>query len=89
MFFGTILIASYIVRIFELPYHRTIGDPFFDSYFNSFYFVTITLMTIGYGDYSPGTIPGMVVTLVLALWGALLMSIVVVSISNMWLLNEN
>ena len=89
MFFGTIGICAYIVRIYEIPYYRMSNDIFFDSFFNSVYFVLITMSTIGYGDYSPGTFPGCVLMVVLAFWGALLMSVFVVSMSQVWLMTED
>jgi len=89
MFFGTIAVSAYIVRIFEIPYYRISNDNFFDSFFNSIYFVLITMSTIGYGDYSPGTIPGCILMVFLAFWGALLMSVFVVSMSQMWSMTDD
>ena len=64
-------------------------DDTFDSYFNSIWFTVVTLTTIGYGDFSPLTIPGKIVTMILAFWGALLLSLLVVVLSSIFQLNEN
>ena len=32
MFFGTVLISAYLIRIFEMPLFRSSGQPIFDSY---------------------------------------------------------
>ena len=89
IFFSTILFFAYVVRIFEVPYYREIGNPVFDNYFNSIWFTVITLTTIGYGDIAPVTHLGRCVTIILALWGALLLSLLVVTVSNIFLLDTN
>ena len=37
-FFGTVFASAYLVRIFEIPFFRTKGDPVFDNYFDSVWF---------------------------------------------------
>lgn len=58
LFFGTIFISAYIIRILELPYSRACGESTFESFFTALWFTVITITTIGYGDISPGTPPG-------------------------------
>jgi len=53
LFVWTIIIFSYLVRIFEVPAYRNLASPSFDSYFNSVWFTVITLTTTGYGDLYP------------------------------------
>jgi len=89
MFFLTVCVYAYIIRIFEMPYFRSKGHAVFDSYFNAIWFTVVTLTTIGYGDISPGTVPGQIVTIILALWGALLLSSLVVAISSVFDMNTN
>ena len=90
MFFGTVFLFAYLVRIFELPYLRqTQGDIQFKSYFNSIWFTVITLTTIGYGDVSPGSTPGKVITIVLAFWGAIFLALLVATVSNIFNLSHN
>ena len=91
MFTSTILILSYILRIFELPWFRQEPTylPEFDSYFNSVWCTIITLTTVGYGDIAPGTIPGRVIAMITALWGAFLISLLVVTVSSVFDLSNN
>jgi len=76
----------------ELPYYRKItGDSAntFDSYFNSLWLTVITLTTVGYGDIYAITVPGRLVTMVLALWGTVLISLMVVIASSIFDLDQN
>lgn len=90
MFFGTVLIFAYLVRIFELPYLLKSGDDTsFVNIFNAMWFTVVTLTTIGYGDVSPGTIPGKFVTILLAFWGAIFIALLVSIVSNIFNLNNS
>jgi len=57
IFVGTVLILSYMLRIFEIPYYRHNKDnvltSMFDNYFNSVYLIVVTITTVGYGMYVP------------------------------------
>lgn len=84
IFIGTIVISAYIIHVLEIPYFRAQNDTTFDSYFTSIWFTVITLTTIGYGDISPGSPPGQAFTMILAIWGAHLLSLLVVCLTNMF-----
>ena len=90
IFFATVFIFAYLIRIFEMPYFRASspGDPVFDNFFNAIWFTVITLTTIGYGDISPGTQPGMLLTILLAFWGSILLSLLVVTVSSIFTLDQ-
>jgi len=77
-----------MVRIFEIPYFRSNGSDQFDSYFTSVWFTVISLTTIGYGDISPGTVPGQFLTILLASWGVILLSFMVVATDSAFCINE-
>lgn len=85
----TILTAAYLIRIFEKPYFRKIGQPSFDSYFESIWFTTVTFSTIGYGDISPGTNFGKLIVIVLAFWSVLLTSLLVVTVSSIFQMSSS
>lgn len=87
LFFGTVVISAYIVRILEVPYFRT-QDSEFDSYFTAVWWTVVTLTTIGYGDISPCTPPGQMFAMALAFWGALLVSLLVVACSSIFQLSS-
>jgi len=54
----------------------------FGMYLNCFWCIIITMATVGYGDYFPRTIPGRFITLIVAIVGVFLVSIMVVALSN-------
>ena len=60
-----IFLFTFIIRILERPnpYHD------FENFFHSFYFTTVTITTVGYGDYTPKTPIGRIFTLVLMIFG--------------------
>ena len=90
MFVGTVCIFAYLVRIFEIPYLRLTKDnTTFDSYFNAVWFTVVTLTTIGYGDVSPGTHPGKIVTILLGFWGAIFLALLVATVSNIFNLSHD
>lgn len=90
MFFGTVCLFAYLVRIFELPYLLQTGDDTnFESFFNAMWFTVVTLTTIGYGDVSPGTIPGKIITIILAFWGTIFVALLVTIVSNIFDLKQD
>lgn len=56
---------TFIIRILERPnpHHD------FENFFHSFYFTTVTITTVGYGDYTPKTPIGRIFTLILMIFG--------------------
>ena len=57
--------------------------------FDSIYLVTITLTTVGYGDISPKTPTGRIICMALGIWGAVIISLIVTTVSNVFTLTEN
>lgn len=54
----------------------------FDSMENSIWNVIITMTTIGYGDFVPKTTLGRAIIVILTIWGAFVISIMVVVLNN-------
>ena len=48
----------------------------------------ITLTTVGYGDITPHTYPGKVIIMFCALWGAFMISLLVLTVGSYFNLNE-
>jgi len=58
-------------------------------YFTAVYFSIITFSTIGYGDYCPGTIEGRFLTMLAAIWGAILIALFVTVVTGLFEAQEN
>jgi len=93
LFVVTIFVVTYILRIFEVYYSiypRTDNSiPIDSQVFNLVYMVIITISTVGYGDIYPKSIPGKVVMMTTAMWGAIMMALIVVSLSKIFEMNDN
>jgi voltage-gated potassium channel Kch len=80
MFFGAVMILSYMIRIFERPFYRQLATDDvnyrqLDSYFNANYWMVITMTTVGYGDITPGTWMGRLIVIIACLTGSFIMAI--------------
>ena len=88
----TVFIAAYVLRIFEIRYSQSelteTAIEIEGLFFNSIYLVLMTLATVGCGDLSPSTIPGKIIIMICALWGAFMISLIVLTVGNYFRLND-
>lgn len=85
----SIMWLSYLLRIFERIYYESQGQKVFDSYITSIWCVIITMTTVGYGDVYAVSPYGRLISILNALWGAFIISLLVASIGRIFELNEN
>eukprot|EP00347_Sterkiella_histriomuscorum_P011945 403370495 len=74
---------GYCLRIFERPLSEKTGQDF-GLMTNTIWNVLVTMTTVGYGDYFPKTNMGRIIGLIIAFWGVFIVSLFVVSLSNMF-----
>lgn len=74
---------GYCLRIFERPLSLASGQDF-GLMSNTIWNVLVTMTTVGYGDYFPKTNMGRIIGLIIAFWGVFIVSLFVVSLSNMF-----
>lgn len=90
LFFSSIFLFTCLTLVFELEYFLTttvqsLNAPFFTVW----YFIMITMSTIGYGDYTPQTNEGRFVMLVVSVWGSILISLFVTVTSGIFKMSDN
>ena len=83
-YFVSVGIFAYLIYLAE---RQAIHSPDNNSssttnYQNALWLILITTTTVGYGDYFPQTSIGRVIILFVAIWGTLIVSIMVVVVSN-------
>ena len=79
LFFGyALLIAERHLVLYAEPGTTNICDNFA----NSLWLIVLTITTVGYGDYFPHTPLGRLIILFVAIWGTLIISIMVVVVAN-------
>lgn len=85
------LLYAYLLRLFELPVLKHIPASYetLDQYFNAVYVTVITITTVGYGDITPISYFGRATMMMAALHGALMISLVVLTVSNFLELSDN
>lgn len=85
VFFTSITIFAFTLRICERPVNLVLGDENgmdFESLENSIWCVIITMTTVGYGDFYPRTLFGRILDIIIAIWGIFIVSMMVVVLSN-------
>jgi hypothetical protein len=78
---ASIGIGGFLLRVFEQPLSEVTAQEF--SYSNSLWNVIVTMSTVGYGDFYPKTHMGRLVGVIICLWGVVVVSIFVVTVTNM------
>jgi hypothetical protein len=85
----SILFLSYVLRIFERVYYNRYGIILFDNYFTAIWCVVITMTTVGYGDVFAVSPFGRIISIINALWGAFVISLLVGSIQGIFVLSDD
>lgn len=81
----TILIFSYIIRVFEFenPYND------FSNFYNAIWFSVVTMVTVGYGDYTPISIYGRIFSFILGVVGIIVTYLITVILTEKFFLKNN
>ena len=80
----SILIFGFAIRNAELGFMKYKSTSTFQDWskaWNGFWCVMVTILTVGYGDFYPSTVLGRVIAVISCLWGTILISLMVVSLT--------
>ena len=62
--------------------HGVVKSMDLEDMVNAIWFTIITMTTVGYGDYYPRTMFGRVIDFILIVWGSIVVSLMVVVLTN-------
>jgi len=88
-FFTNMCIFAIGLRICEFGASIRDETYIFVYYINTFWFVGVTMTTVGYGDYYPATLAGKIFSFLICIWGLFFISIGFVSLINLLKLSMN
>ena len=92
LFFSTLSIIAYVFRVLEYPFFLTQDyqpESPLRQYYDSIYLTIITMTTVGYGDIKPNTLPAKFLVMITAIWGAIMISLIVLAVSSVFDLKKN
>ena len=81
----SIILFGYCLRNPAIAFMTAVPVKLFQDWtymWNGFWCITITIFTVGYGDYYPHTHFGRIISIIACLWGTFLVSLMVVAITN-------
>lgn len=89
LFAVSVALLSFILRVFELPFEQNhrIAEVNLADYGSAIWLTVITMTTVGYGDIYPQTIGGQVTAIVIALWGAFVISLLIMVTADVFAFN--
>jgi len=79
----SIFLFMIAIRIFERPVTRALNEMGssdsldFGNFFSCFWFIIITMTTVGYGDLYPRTLLGRTLNIFISLYGICIVSMIV------------
>jgi len=86
--FTSVLMLAYMMRIAERPTALEDDLHVFEPFINNVYMTVVTMTTVGFGDFAPLSYLGKIVTMVTALWGGFIISLLIVSVEGIFSLSN-
>ena len=83
----SILFFSFAIRIFERGISQNTGMDF-NRFWNAVWLISITMATVGFGDYTAKTNEGRIIAMVACINGVFLLSLLIIAIANFLQMNS-
>ena len=87
-FVGSVSILSLLLQISDVPILQPESTDSPQELFQIVWLIVITMTTVGYGEVYPQTDFGKVIAVVTALWGAFNLTLLVLTLNQIFKLNE-
>jgi voltage-gated potassium channel len=90
LFAVSTMILAFILRIWELPMEMNvkINSKNLIDYGSAIWLTVITMTTVGYGDILAHTLGGQITSMIIALWGSFVVSLLILITSDIFNFNE-
>ena len=85
----SILVISYVLRIWEIVYYRAINWMDFEQFICAIWAVVITMATVGFGDVVPVSHVGRVIMMITSIWGTFIFTLVIVAFTAVFNLSQH
>lgn len=73
---------SFSIRVFERGLYQYTDTDNFNNFFNTIWYVLITMTTVGYGDFNVMTNEGRVIAMCSCIFGSFLISLLLLTLAN-------
>ena len=89
LFVFSVGLLSFILRVFELPFEQNakVHSTDLTDFCSALWLTVITMTTVGYGDIYPQTVGGQVTGIIIALWGAFVISLLILVTADVFAFN--